>query len=77
MRHLLTILLLLTAVVHPLVHLSDAVNDCPCVHGAVVEVIRPHVKPAILVAGTWVRAADVHIAAGVPLHVPSRAPPVV
>lgn len=76
MRHLLAILLLLTAAVHPLVHIGDVLNDCPCVHGAVVEVIRPHVDPAVVTAGTYVRHAAVHLEAGVPLDVPSRAPPV-
>lgn len=75
-KHLFAILLLLTAAVHPLVHLGDAMNDCPCVHGAVVEVIRPHVDPAVIAARTYARPASAHVEAGVPLDVPSRAPPV-
>ena len=75
MRQILAILLLLTAAVHPLVHLGDAMNDCPCVHGAVVEVIRPHVNPAVMAARSYVRPAGARTASGVLLDVSSRAPP--
>jgi hypothetical protein len=75
-RTVLAILLLLTAAVHPLVHFGDVLNDCPCLHGAVAEVIRPEVVPAAIGLASYARLEIRSIAADIRFDVPARAPPV-
>lgn len=75
-RRTLVILLLVAAAIHPLAHLSEDSVTCPCVHGAIAELVPPAVQgpPASRTAHEayetcFVRAS---IAGGVP----ARAPPV-
>lgn len=76
MRYAFAILLLLTAAVHPLVHFSDVMNDCPCVHGAVTEVVPPAAAPAVVSGTCYVCAEPMTPRSGALGDVPARAPPV-
>lgn len=75
MRHLIAILLLLTAAVHPLAHFGEEMVVCPCVHGAVAELEGPSLgaMPARELAHAVSVIALVSLEPAT--MVPARAPP--
>ena len=74
-RHLLTILLLLAAVIHPIAHVDDPLV-CACAHGAVIDVAPPALAGVQARAASHTALAETYVPVADVTELPARAPPV-
>jgi hypothetical protein len=75
-RRTLILLLLVAAAVHPLAHLSEDSVTCPCVHGAIAQLVPEAMQEPPASLATHATYATSFVRASVAGDVPARAPPV-
>jgi hypothetical protein len=76
-RHLLAILLLIVAAVHPLAHIgSDDLVACPCAHGAVDGVLPPSVADEPPKPHRYAAHLPSFLPVAAATELPARAPPI-
>jgi hypothetical protein len=74
-RHLLAILLLFAAVIHPIAHSDDPLL-CACAHGALVDVAPPGLTGVAAREASHVVATRIYVPVAADTELPARAPPV-